>query len=130
MKIGFTAVVLVFALSFIGQGCDSDDEDNGGNTGNTGNAGNAGNAGSGSLCENICAISDSLDCENEANCVADCEGQMSMAAACQSEVDAVMSCTAARSVSDFECDEFGDAVLKEGVCEAETTALMNCFMSM
>ena len=80
--------------------------------------------GGGSDCQSVCDIS--ADCPNDPreNCVSDCQ---TLAALCPDESDAALSCTLARPMSDFVCDEDdGTTILADGVCEAESTALIAC----
>lgn len=86
----------------------------------------AGGGGGDARCEAVCELQ--RDCPNDpdkAQCVSECE---SLAKACPRQARSLNNCTLARSGDDFLCDEFEETALKDGVCEAETSALFACFL--
>jgi hypothetical protein len=50
-------------------------------------------------------------------------------AACPTESRAFGECGLARPDSDFECDDYGETVLVDGVCDAEANAVIVCAFS-
>lgn len=78
-------------------------------------------------CQKACATAASLSCPNEdvAACRSDCE-QAGALPMCQAEARAAVRCAAARPASDWECDEDGEAELKDGICEEEGEVLFSC----
>ncbi len=51
-----------------------------------------------------------------------------LAKACPSQARALNNCTLGREASDFECDDFNETSLKEGICETEGNAVFACFL--
>jgi hypothetical protein len=103
--------VLVFGTLSLPLSC-SDDKSGGG----------AGDA----KCEAVCELQ--RDCPKDpdkAQCVKECEA---LAKACPDQALNLNNCTLARTRADFTCDEFDETALKEGVCEAETSAMFACFL--
>jgi hypothetical protein len=80
------------------------------------------------LCASFCEKTAGLDCPNDADdCVADCVSRMDeIPQACRTQVESYGSCAVARPASDFECDVYGEASLKDGTCEAELNAIVVC----
>jgi hypothetical protein len=82
-------------------------------------------------CEQFCEKAAPLNCANTpaATCVADCKAEAAQVPAkCRSVAAKAASCIAQRPTSDLECDDFGEAVNKDGVCEQEATAAIACFL--
>lgn len=79
------------------------------------------------LCQRACATAASLSCPNQddAACRNDCE-QAEAAQTCQVEARTAVECFAGRPASDWECDEDGEATLKDEVCAAEGNAALAC----
>ena len=114
MRNGIFLASLVFALVF-GGGCGGDDDGSGG--------------GSGDICAKGCETSAQLACPNDnaSTCKSDCEAMLALTT-CQAENHALAQCMANRPASDYECDAFGEAAAKDGVCDAESTAAYNCLL--
>ena len=97
---------------------DDDDDDDGSNSGQSIQA----------LCQDACNTAAGLSCPNEdaATCVSDCELGGDLLEACQATAQAALECVSERPASDWECDADGEADLKDGICEAEGSALLAC----
>ena len=82
-----------------------------------------------SLCQKRCTLVAGLSCPNEtaATCQSECE-QVADAVppACLPQAKAGLQCAVNRPASDWECDASGDADIKSGVCDAETSAVVSC----
>lgn len=114
MKNGILSGALMLVLTF-GAGCGDDDDD-----------GSSG--GSGDLCTKLCAALKAVNCPNddESACKTECNDMLDLPI-CQEENRALLECTIGRPSSDFECDDSGEADLKDGVCGAELTAMEACY---
>jgi hypothetical protein len=80
------------------------------------------------LCASFCEKTADLDCPNDADdCVADCvSGMDEVPQACRTQIESYGRCAAARPASDFECDGFGESDLKEGICQSQLDAAVEC----
>lgn len=85
----------------------------------------------GALCARGCVTVESLGCANDPpDCEADCLAEFNgFPESCRDESLAYADCSAARPASDYECDEDGESILKDGVCDAEATAAFSCILS-
>lgn len=103
-----------------------------------GSSGVAGSTGSGSgaptpedVCQRGCAKTEALNCPNdppdcESACLAD---YLDYPAACRALVLAYGDCAADRPASDFLCDDEGEGVPNDGICEAESLAAAQCLLA-
>ncbi len=113
MKSGMPISILALVLA-LGGGCGDDDDDS---------------SGGGDLCAKACAAGMAASCPNddESSCKTECEAMLGMQT-CQAENRALVQCTGNQPASNFECDSFGEAELKSGICNAEGTAAMTCLL--
>jgi hypothetical protein len=81
-------------------------------------------------CKTICAMSAALKCPNDkpAMCQSMCEQQASADPKCKTQWEALISCSAARPASDWECDDDMESHLKETACQNETAAAIGCVL--
>jgi hypothetical protein len=81
-------------------------------------------------CKTICGVSAGLKCPMDmpATCQMTCEQQANAVPSCKSQWEALLSCSAARPATDWECDEDMESHLKEGICETETGAAIACVL--
>jgi hypothetical protein len=116
----FTQTVsFVFALS-LAPACGDDDGDGG--------SGESLEA----LCQKGCTLQATLACPNDddSTCMMEClDGSDAIPEACEAEVRAALDCAVNRPASDWECDAEGEATPKEGLCDAEGTAVLLCAVS-
>ncbi len=146
--------VLAFGVAILVAACGSESDDggsggsagSGGGAGATGGSGGAagsggasggsagstgGNAGAGgaSPCVALCANTANGNCPNDpaaAQCGSECETARGGLTKCQSEYDAFLSCAAAQSADNLECDSSGITSVKSGVCATEIAAFQAC----
>ena len=76
-------------------------------------------------CAAICERSRPLDCKRKAACVETC-GQMREAGDCSGEMAAVLECMGRQPVGNWECNEDGDAALKDGFCNTQQGRFVAC----
>ena len=86
-----------------------------------------GAAGSTQFCDAACDAAQSADCEGfaSAECLSDCE-EFTAQEQCADEIYALLECQSTASAADFECNDSGQPLLREGVCEAEIAAFVDC----
>jgi hypothetical protein len=82
------------------------------------------------VCERGCVKTESLNCPNDpADCEAAClANYLDFPAECRALVLALGECAADRPASDFVCDEEGEAILRAGICGAESVAVASCLL--
>jgi hypothetical protein len=84
------------------------------------------------VCARACATGGMLQCPGSttaAACVSECEAAFTMYPRCRSQLEVAFDCAAARPPSDWECNSDGEAVIKDGVCDAEVQRLIQCLFA-
>lgn len=76
-----------------------------------------------SSCAALCDKQQGCPNDDQDTCVATCEQILDK---CPAQAKAANDCTLSRPASDFSCDETGQTRLKEGVCQAESSAVIDC----
>jgi len=76
-------------------------------------------------CQVACAVARELGCARAADCAATCV-EMWNAPACREPVRAALECFAAEPASRWECDEEGQAAIRDGYCDREQQAAARC----
>lgn len=113
---------IAFGALIFSSSCGDDGDDGGGGGGGSLQA----------ICERGCATTATLQCPNDnaSTCVSTCVDEAnSMPEACRSVVLTIGECLSNRPASDWECDEFGEATPKDGVCVQEQLAALTCVLS-
>ena len=97
----------------------------GGGAAATGAAGTAGE--SAQLCPAVCEIVAQVGCENmdPSECLSEC-AESAAQEHCSGEEYALLQCEAGTSVDDYYCGEYGTPLTREGVCEPEIDAYLDC----
>ncbi len=76
-------------------------------------------------CKVTCAVAKELGCARAADCATTCV-EMWNAPACREPVRAALECFAAEPASRWECDEEGQAAIRDGYCDREQQAAARC----
>ena len=76
-------------------------------------------------CARICGRTRPLACKRATECVANCR-EMRQTDACVGEMTAVLTCFAREPVAHWECNEDGEAAIKDGYCDEEQGKLVAC----
>jgi hypothetical protein len=90
-----------------------------------------GNAAAGNveeLCAKACEHAQGLRCPGQAACRAGCVGSFS-APVCQEQLGAMLRCTAQEKPSSWECGPSGVPALRDGFCDKEQGAVIQCLTS-
>jgi hypothetical protein len=84
-------------------------------------------------CAERCSLLADVGCPDDAgksyaDCEQSCMQLFGLFPSCEAELLNVANCAPARAASGWHCASSGEAVIAEGVCTAETTALEQCFI--
>lgn len=76
-------------------------------------------------CANICRTTLALHCSKAAACVENCQA-MVQSGVCSALMQAVLACFGKQPLERWECDEDGNAAIKEGFCNEEQATFAHC----
>jgi hypothetical protein len=79
-------------------------------------------------CANICRNTLALHCSKAAACAENCQ-TMAQSPVCGELMHAVLVCFGKQPLERWECDEDGNAAIKDGFCDAEQSAFAHCAQS-
>jgi hypothetical protein len=80
-------------------------------------------------CEELCARSRELACQNASRCPDSCR-EMLTGATCADPLRLALRCFAAQPLSRWECGEDGMANVKDGTCDTEQARYAQCIASV
>lgn len=91
-------------------------------------AGSTGATSVAALCAKSCEHAEGLRCPAQSACREGCVGSFS-APVCQSQLGAMLRCTAQEPPSSWECGPSGVPALRDGSCDKEQAAVIQCLTS-
>jgi hypothetical protein len=77
-------------------------------------------------CPAICQRVGALGCKNDKGCLDNCRSMSIAAPGCGAELQAVMACFGREPLAHWECNEEGEAAIKDGYCDAEQGKFVAC----
>jgi hypothetical protein len=77
-------------------------------------------------CPALCQRIRALGCKNDHGCFDNCRSMSGAAPGCGAELQAVMACFGREPLAHWECNEEGEAAIKDGYCDAEQGKFVAC----
>ncbi len=76
-------------------------------------------------CRAVCEQGKALHCPQSGSCLEKCRAMLAVPV-CRGELEHALACFARQPAEHWQCDEDGDAAIREGYCDAEQGAFAAC----